>query len=108
MIIESCEKIFGEPKNYYEAATVVDADYIVFSEQLPNKSLLAELFEDIPERDDIEISMKDEEGVYFKSPYNATWVDEYTKFCDDRENGEEINIHIHIEKRNFGRYCIGL
>ena len=99
MIIESCKKMFGEPENYYEAATVVDADYVIFSEQLPNESLLTELFEDIPERDDIEISMKDEEGVYFKSSHNATWMDEYTKFCDGRENGEEINIHIHIEKR---------
>ena len=98
MIIESCKKIFGEPVNYYEAATVVDADYMVFSEQLPNESLLTELFEDIPERDDIEISMKDEEGMYFKTSHNVAWVDEYAKFCDGRENGEEINIHIHIEK----------
>lgn len=85
MIIESCKKIFGEPVNYYEAATVVDADYMVFSEQLPNESLLTELIEDIPERDDIEISMKDEEGVYFKTSHNATWMEEYAKFCDGQE-----------------------
>lgn len=98
MIIESCKKIFGEPVNYYEAATIVDADYIILSEQLPNENLLIELFEDVPERDDVVISMGDAEDVYFRALGNTTWKDEYTRFCNECESGEEINVHIHIEK----------
>ena len=99
MLIESCKEIFGEPVNYYEAATVVDADYKIFSENLPDKSILLKLFENLPKRDNLEISIKDESDTYFKSLHNEIWMDEYIKFCSEQTNGEEINIHIHIEKQ---------
>lgn len=45
--------------------------------------------------------MGDAEDVYFRALGNTTWKDEYTRFCNDCESGEEINVHIHIEKGIF-------
>jgi hypothetical protein len=60
---------------------------------------LLKLFENLPKRDDLEISIKDEDDIYFRILRNATWIDEYTKFCSEQMCGEKINIHIHIEKQ---------
>lgn len=99
MLIESCKEIFGEPVNYYEAATVVDADYKIFSEHLPDISILLKTFGNLPKRDNLEISIKNEDCIYFRDLHNATWIEEYTSFCSEQVYGDEINIHIHIEKQ---------